>query len=180
MKKYVVMLVGILSFIGVSTVKADTVVFEPRVYNSNYSYSDTKALFSSNEDIVKNLYSYVFEYYNSHYKDDYPYYSIYYRSSDGEADYSTWTITMNLFYSVPYVNISSDSLNYIDNASHLWLRYRYYKKTSSFDSSITVEDSSCDVNAPNYDPELCQPMHINPLHLYDDYYFSNFEGPFLG
>ena len=85
MKKILIALIASLSFVGISSVKADTITFNYYDYFSHYSNQgfnfgsldyvyDTYS--SINSEVVDNLYQLLIEKYNTNYSSEYPYYLI--------------------------------------------------------------------------------------------------------
>lgn len=73
MKKYLSLLIGIVSFFGISTVKADT--FQANSFYNNFEENiNAYSTYKENIDIL-------IDYYNNHWKDKYPYYFINFNSN---------------------------------------------------------------------------------------------------
>ena len=118
MKKYLIILVGVISLLGISTVKADTYTM-----NTYYpvAYANTSLdIISDYSQVIKKMYDDLYEVYEENQKDDYPYYIV-------SLSYNGEKLTMYFsVYSVPVY------IDYYDN----WFRIFYNGVSSDYNISI--------------------------------------------
>lgn len=170
MKKYLIILVGVISLLGVSSVKAETYTDT----NKTWDYISDHHLYHLFQDsdfinIVNNCVDSLYQYYYDNYSSDYPYFVIGIDGLGFQNNYPNPTgsivFQLNMFSSTFSINHSISNFDVTDNMFSGSLEYTYNFDTSSYDSSVHLSD--------------------NPRFLFDDmfnnttdfsyYIYSNFS-----
>ena len=107
MKKYLLILVGVISLLGISTVKADT--YTMNTYYSVAYNNSSLDIISDNSSIIKKMYEDLYEIYAEEQIEDYPYYII---------SLSKTSTTLTMYFGVYQHPVYID---YYDN----WFRFFY-------------------------------------------------------
>ena len=142
MKKYLIILVGVISLLGISTVKADTYTM-----NTYYpvAYANTSLdIISDYSQVIKKMYDDLYEVYEENQKDDYPYYivSLSYNGEKLTMYFSVYSVPVYIDYydnwfRIFYNGVSSD-YNISIAPSHIYY-YEYNINTTSYQLPISTE-----------------------------------------
>ena len=130
MKKYLIMLVGIISFLGIAEVKAETYSISNYYIDPFYNISKDNYISYLNEysSVINTLYTNLLEEYEEEYKEEYPYYYIYVKFPfDSDAD-----IYVSLFAFDDIVQISYTNISQYDSIKDMRLTY------SNLDTNVSI------------------------------------------
>ena len=173
MKKYLYVLIGILSFIGISKVKA-TINYDYALY-TNFD-NENSSTYTSVSTILSNLYDSLYEEYSLNYSNNYPFYliTLYYDRGD-------YSLLLYYFDNPVYV--------YYDiNSTGTYHSFYYYNNTDYTSNIGQTDDLIATYRSSDYSYVSVTsgwgnaPYHINSIISYSelkfhhiDYFYSNFD-----
>lgn len=180
MKKGLILLLGIISFLGINTVNAEEIYLE---YDTNIetvnSYIEQIGTNVINEKIND-----LIDTYNNSYKSIYPYYiiSLYPHTNSSGIDFFDISITCLKSNNLDYhyytmFNASSSYALHLTYMDFIWISYRYDFNLNSF-NTIFQDSSSGTYSSPSY--SIFKIKDNN--YLYNPYtiYYSNFDIYYYG
>ena len=115
MRKYLYLFIGIISLLGVSKVKADTLSISSYYIDSTYniSLSSYGSLINDYSSVISTLYENIYNEYIENYQENYPYYFIYIKfpsfSNSSLNDIELSLFAFSDIVQISYTNISNDS-----------------------------------------------------------------------
>ena len=131
--KFLILFMGIISFLGISEAKAETYTIDNVniISSGSQNLEDVIQVYENYSNIISTMFSDMLEYYENNYSNSYPYYAVevqIYSNDSLELHFNAYSdITQLSYVNIAEYSSSKDFLvtnsNYSFNTSRFYIRY---------------------------------------------------------
>ena len=177
--KFLILFMGIISFLGISEAKAETYTIDNVniISSGSQNLEDVIQVYENYSNIISTMFSDMLEYYENNYSNSYPYYAVevqIYSNDSLELHFNAYSdITQLSYVNIAEYSSSKDFLvtnsNYSFNTSRFYIRYKYEN------GSIISPFLDASVRDGNYYLLSRNISVINNSSNMYNYFYSNFD-----